>query len=128
MCGGVDRCRLVEEVDVLNSGRTHDLRCSLERQADDANLDATHGLRRVCRKDRLSGGLVNDVCGEELEVGARVRVPGLAPVRRMAAAVLETQQLVDALVKLVVADGGNVESKLVQRLDRRLVVKGRRDQ
>src|SRR6188768_2459193 len=46
----------------------------------------------------------------------------------MAATVLDAQQLVDALVELVVAHGRDVETERVQRLDRRLIVESRGDQ
>ena len=46
----------------------------------------------------------------------------------MATASLHAPQLIGALVKLVVADGVEVEPDLVHRLDRGLVVKERREQ
>jgi hypothetical protein len=43
-------------------------------------------------------------------------------IDRVAAAVLDAEQLVDALVEFVVADGRNVEPDEVQGLDRGLVM------
>ena len=68
----------------------------------------------VGREDRLARVLVDDVGGEELEVGAGEAVAVLAAIDRVAAAVLHAQQLVDALVELVVADGRDVETERVQ--------------
>ncbi len=51
----------------------------------------------------------------------------VAPVDRVTAAVLHAQQLGDALVELVIADTGDVEAHLVERLDRRLVVEQARE-
>ena len=79
-------------------------------------------------EDRLAGVLVDDVRGEVGEVGAEERVAVLAAVDRVAAAVLQPQQLVDTLVELVVADRGDVQSEQVQRLDRRLVMERGADQ
>ena len=78
-----------------------------------------------CRPGRrLARACVDDVGREVLEVGAREPVAVLAAIDRVAAAVLHAQQLVDALVELVVAHGGDVQPERVQRLDRRLVVEG----
>ena len=85
-------------------------------------------LDRGGRQDRLAGVLVDDVGGQEWEVGARVRVAGVAAVDRVAAAVLDAEQLVDAFVELVVADGRNVEADEIQGFDRRLVMERGRDQ
>jgi hypothetical protein len=52
----------------------------------------------------------------------------IAAIGRMTAAVLDAQQLVDALIELVVAHGRDVEADHVQRLDRWLVVERGRDQ
>ena len=96
---------------------------------------------RVRREDGLAAILVGDVGGEEREVGAVVRVAVAAAIDRMAAvgsgrdvvadrpvAVGDAQQLVDALVELVVADAVVVEAHDVEGLDRRLVVEQRRQQ
>ena len=103
-------------------------RRALERQPDEPDLGAGDGPDLVGREDRLARVLVDDVGGEELEVGTGEAVAVLTAIDRVAAAVLHAQQLVDALVELVVADGGDVETERVQRLDRRLIVECRRDQ
>ncbi len=80
------------------------------------------------REDRLAGVLVGDVGGQELEVRAGEPVAVLAAVDRVAAAVLHAQQLVDALVELVVADPVVVQAHQVEGLDGRLVVEDRGDE
>ena len=81
-------------------------------------------LHRQRQQDRLAGVPGDIVRGEVGEVGADEAVAVLAAVYRVAAAVLQAQQLVDALVELVVADGGHVQAEQVERLDGRLVVEG----
>ena len=73
--------------------------------------------------------LADDVGREPLEVGTGVRrLREVAAVDRVAAAVLHAEQLVRALVELVVADGADVEAHLVERLDRGLVVEHARQE
>jgi hypothetical protein len=74
------------------------------------------GLRR--RDARLP----RDVGGQPREVRTGVAVGVVAALCRGAAAVLHAQELVDALVELVVAHAGDVEAHGVERLDRRLVL------
>ena len=123
----VDSGRLIEEVDILDPGGTHDEIRALQRQADEANFHPIHRLDGG-GEDRLAGVLIDDIGGQELEVRALVGMAGIAAVCRMAAAVLDAQQLVDALVELVVADGRHVHADEVQRLDRRLIVECRGDE
>jgi hypothetical protein len=52
----------------------------------------------------------------------------MASIAAMLVAVPHPEQLVDALVELVVADAGDVEAHPVERLDGRLVVEQRRDE
>ena len=82
----------------------------------------------VRREDRLAGRLVGDVRRQEIELGTGEAVAVLTAVDRMAAAVLHPQELVDALVELVVADAVVVETHQVEGLDRRLVVEERGDE
>ena len=76
------------------------------------------------RQDRLAGVPVDGVRREVGEVGAEVRVAVLAAVDRVAATVLQPQELCDTLVELVVADRGDVHPQQVERLDRGLVMEG----
>ncbi len=62
------------------------------------------------------------------EVGAAEAAAVVAAVLRVATAVLDAGELGRALVELVVADGGDVELQLVERLDRGLVVEQAGDQ
>ena len=79
-------------------------------------------------QDRLAVALADHVGREHRVVRAGEAVAVLAAVGGVAAAVLQAQQLVDALVELVVADAGDVEAERVHLLDRGLVVEGRADQ
>ena len=124
----VHRLRLCGEVHRRDSGRDDDRRGLQRRHADDGDLHAVEMLDRVGREDRLARVLVRHVRGEEVERRAAERIAVLAPVDGVAAAVLHPQQLVDALVELVVPDTVVVELHQVERLDRRLVVEQRRDQ
>ena len=72
--------------------------------------------------------LSNGAGGEVAELGAGERARAAAAGDRMAAAVLHAQQLVLALVELVVADRGDLEAHLGEGLDGRLVVEQRRQQ
>ena len=99
-----------------------------ERQPDEPDLGTGEAADLVGREDGFAVVLVHDVGGEELEVGAGESIAVLAAIDRVASAVLHPQQLVDAFVELMVAHGGDVETEGVQRLDRRLVMEGRRDQ
>ena len=86
-------------------------RGALERHADEADLHAADVLDRVRREDRSVALLVDDVRGEHRVVRAGEAVAVLAAVDRVAAAVLQAQQLGDALVELVVADARDVEAE-----------------
>ena len=121
----VGRLGLVEEVHPGDAGLRHDRGGALERHADEAHLDALDVLQQVGREDRLPGLAVDHVRSEEGEAGTLVVVAGLAAVGRMAAALLQPQQLVDALVELVVPDRRDVEPEQVECLDGGLVVEER---
>ncbi|GHJ05901.1 hypothetical protein TPA0907_02680 [Micromonospora humidisoli] len=54
--------------------------------------------------------------------------PSWQPSDRVAAALVDPEQLLDALVELVVADRADVEADLVHQLDRGLVVESGADQ
>ena len=102
---------------------------ALERHADEGDLGVRlEALDRVRRGTAVAASLGHDVGGEELEVGAGEVVAVEAAVDRVAATLLHAQQLVGALVELVVADGVDVEADLVHGLDGRLVVEQRRQQ
>ena len=105
----VDRVGLVVEFETLDAGRAHDDRRALEGQADEGDLGAVEVLDRVGREERLVRRGVDDVGGEEVEVGAAERRAVLAAVDRVAAAVRHAQEFGGALVELVVAHGVEVE-------------------
>src|SRR4051812_9463625 len=99
-----------------------------------ADLEDLIGLER--RGPRVARRVLpEDVGAEVLEGGALEVLPARARVLavrtgavRKAAALLHAQQLVHALVELVVAHRGDVEVQEVHGLDRRLVVEGSREQ
>src|SRR3954466_1007247 len=125
--------RLVAELEPLDAGRRHDGRRALEREADEADVDAAEPPDREGREDRPARRRADDVGGEEAEVRAGEAV--LAPVAvavdaavGMTAAPLHPPQLAEAVVELVVADRAQGQPDPVPRLDRRLVVEQRRDE
>ena len=135
----VDRLRFVVEGQAGHTGGRDDGRRRPQRHADESHLDALERLDAVGRQQRLAGPGLDHVGRQPLEVGsveragsrrseplAAVGVGQAAGV--LAAAVLQTAQLVLALVELVVAHRREVDTDLVQRLDGRLVEEQRRDQ
>ena len=70
---------LVEELEVPDAGRRHDVRRALQRHADEADLDAAELADLVGREQRLARVATDDVGGEEPEVRAVE-----APVRVLA--------------------------------------------
>jgi hypothetical protein len=126
---GVGGVGLVEEVVAGHALGGDDRGRALEGHADEGDLRVVlEPLDRVRREQRLAGLLGHDVGGEEPEVGAGEVVAVEAAVGRVAPALLQPQQLVGALVELVVADGVDVEPDVVHRLDRGLVVEQGRQQ
>ena len=120
--------RLVEEVEPGDAGGADDVRRPFEGHADERHLRTVEVLDRVRREQRRARRLADDVGGEELEVRTTEAVAIEATVDWMAAAVLHPQELGGPLVELVVADGVEIESDRVHRLDRRLVVEQARQQ
>ena len=120
----VGRLHLVAELDALYAGLGNQGRRGLQGHADVPDLDPTDLLDGGAGQDRPAGVFVHHVRGEPREVGARILpAPGLvAAVIGMAAAALHPQQLVHALVELVVADTRDVQAHGVERLDSGLVV------
>src|SRR6185436_17433071 len=117
-----------EEVHGLDAAGGHDAGRALEREADESDLGPAEAPGLVSREDRLAVALLDDVRSEVLERSAVIAVAVLAAVDRVAATVLDPEQLVDALVELVVADRRDIEPDGVHRLDRRLIVECCRDQ
>ena len=71
-----------------------------------------------------------DVRGQEGEARALERLDAARFAARIfrASAALHTQELIAAFIELVIADGVQLETKLVHGLDRRLVEEVSRDQ
>ena len=119
---------LVEEPQPARERRGDVVGRALERHPDEADLHRPDLPDRERREDPLAGAPVDDVGGQEREVGALVRRAVGAAVDRVAAAALEAAQLSRTLVELVVADRRDVEPDHVHRLDRGLVVEERGEQ
>ena len=131
----VRRLGLVEEREALDSRLRDDVRRAFERHADEAHLDR----RRTCGSRTERRSAVRSPCRPRWLRGSRTRAAEpvrqrirvrsvVAPVLRVAPAVLHAPQLVGALVELVVAHGVQVQAHHVHGLDRRLVVEERRDE
>ncbi len=114
---------LVLEGQAGNSRGHHDAGRAFQGQADERDGDALELPDIVGRQDRLAGRVVDGAGGEVLEARA-LEVLRLAAVRiaGRAAAVLQTKQLGDAIVELVIADGTRLQTHQRQALDRGLVV------
>ncbi|CAM5343888.1 hypothetical protein SANTM175S_01080 [Streptomyces antimycoticus] len=111
------------ELQALDALGGDDVRGALEGDPDEADLHALVLPHGVGLEDGLAGLLVGDVRGEVGEVGAREGLALLvAALLGVAPAVLHPAQLGAALVEFMVADRGDVEVQLVERLDGRLVV------
>ena len=111
---------MLGDLDVGDPGGAHERRQVLGHCADEADLDVAEVLDPTVRV-RAEGvavvGLLAHVGGDVLPLGAALGV-GRRVVRRHD----PVEQVVVALVELVVAGGRHVEARLVQRVDGRLVV------
>ena len=93
-------------------------------------------LDAVGREQRLPARGVDHIGGQEGEVGAGelpvlevfVQTESGVRIGRVVAAALHAQQLLAAVVELVIADGIEVEADAVHGLDGRLVMEQRRQQ
>jgi hypothetical protein len=119
--GPVDRLHLIADLQALDRLRRHDLRQVLEGGADDPDRHVT-GVLDAERQQRGEPVRKRHVRAEEREVRALERAPELAAVGRVAAAELHALQLLVALIELVVADDGSLDTEAVEEFDRRLVV------
>ena len=119
---------LVVELEAADALGRDDFRRVLQRQADVGDRDAARALDQIGRQRGPVGVLVAHVGREVAEERARKRVAVLAAVRRVAAAELHAQELVEALVELVVAHPGVLHAHAAECLDGRLVVKEAGDQ
>jgi hypothetical protein len=134
----VDGVRDVGEAEPLGVARQQEVRCRGRGDADEADAHAGPLDDRVRRQQRLAVA-IDRVGGDVGKPGSGVAGRGAVdqpPVgvalqggrSRAAAAAQQPQQLVAALVELVVADRADVEAEPVGDLDRRLVVEPARDQ
>ena len=136
--GAVGRIGLVLERQPGDAGGRHDRRRRLEHLADEADLElrlpsslvnclmpyAGNNVCPVAFRTTLADRYWKSAPGYTFVVvpfGQRVR-SRVATVRRMAAAVLNAQQLGGTLVELVVPDGREVDVHQVRRDRDRLVV------
>jgi len=124
----VDRVRFVAERQAGDAGGGRDEGRSLERQPDEGDARVAVVTDRVRREQRVVGRGVDDIRAEEREARTIEAITVPAAIDRMTSAVLHAQELVGALVELVVADRRHGEAEQVHRFDRRLVVKRRGQQ
>ena len=117
--GGV---HLAEEGDIGDAGGVHDPRRVRQGNADDADRNALDEPDLDRQQDRQAGPSIHDVGGEMAVGRAGEAVAVLAAVHRMTTATLQSQELRDALVELVVAHCRHVQPELRQQFDGRLVV------
>jgi hypothetical protein len=123
--GGLD---LVGEVEPRDALLGDDVGGALEGHADEPDLDAVHLVDGVGVEQWVAALGPEGVGRQVLEVRALVGGAVGAAVVRVAAAVLDAQQFVGALVELVVADAGVVQPGQAERLDGGLVVERGRQQ
>src|SRR5665213_1281394 len=124
----VHRLGLIPELEARDAGRRDDVRRALQRQADERNRDGLEFPDLESRKQGLAGALVDGGRCEIVKLRARKPMRTLAPVDRMAAAILHPQQLLLAFVEFVIADGSDAKPHHRQRLDGGFVVKHRRQE
>ena len=124
----VHRLGLVVELQPRDAACDHRARRALEGQADDRDAHVLELADSVGGEHRQPAVPPAHVGGQEPEARTAETVAVAAAVHRVAAALLHAQQLIDALVELVVADRIEVEAHEVECLDRRLVVEQRRQQ
>ncbi|SOZ12494.1 protein of unknown function [Cupriavidus taiwanensis] len=129
----IDRIRLGLERQACGARGRHHRRRVLQRHADKGHLGPVEGLDLVCRQQRLAGRLVDDIGGQVLELRPGVRAVGHACVHadnaapavgrpRKAPAILQPQQLIAALVELMIAHRRDLQAHLAQHIDGRLLM------
>ena len=140
----VGRLRFRPERQAADARWSNHARSALQDQPDEsdsyaADVPDREGRKQGPRRRARHAGARNhpgigplrierDVGREVLEGRARERRPVLAAVDGMATAGRDSRELPPTFVELVIADGGNLKARKVQRLNRRFIVREARQQ
>src|SRR5262249_55154228 len=117
---------LVAKLEPSDARRRYDFGRVLQGKTDECHGHPFEHLDLISGKERLAGAPVDRAGCEIAELGACEWVRPLAAGRRMAAAILHTQQLILSLVELVVANRGDLKPHGRKGFDGRFVVEQRR--
>jgi hypothetical protein len=118
----VDGLRLVSELEACDTRWGYHVGRVLECETDEGNGNAIELLHLVCREERLAGVAVEGTGGQVAKLCTLERAGALAAIEWMTAPILDTQELVLAVIELVVADRGDLKPHQGESLHRRLVM------
>src|SRR5262249_7843987 len=124
----VDGLGFVLERKPLHAGWRHDAGSALQGHADKGDLDAAKVFDAVWGKEGFAGFVFDNIGGEELKRRAVKTIAVQTTIFGMAAALLHPLELLPTFVKLVIADGIEIEFHGAERFDGRLVVEQGREQ
>ena len=97
-------------------------------QPDECHLHALVIPDGIGREDGFASGVIDDVGGEELEVGARKGIAVEVAVNRVRPAMLHPQQLRYPLIEFMVAHAVDIQAHEIHGFNGGFVVEERRDQ
>ena len=136
---GIDGGSFIVKLQSGNASRCNDTRGFFKRHAYEGHFHAIECFDAIGGQQCFAGGFLHHVCRQPFELGTfkrhrRTYRPTLAAVGvrqprcHFAAAVLQPEQFSSALVKLMVADRRKLKPDSVERFNRRLIMKKRRNQ